>query len=48
MPPDPPTAFLVSQSALNLFCRKNIRLQKCGNYGSPLISRYATALKTII
>ena len=42
MPPDPPIAF-VSQSASNLFCRKKIRLKKCGNCGSPFkISRYAT------
>ena len=28
MSPDPPRAYLVSQSALNLFCRKKIRLKK--------------------
>ena len=32
MPPDPPTAFLVSQSASNLFCRKKYAWKKCGNY----------------
>ena len=35
MPPDPPRAFLVSQSASNLFCRKKILLKKCGNYAAP-------------
>ena len=44
MPPDPPRPFLVSQSASNLFCRKNT-LKKCGNYAPPpfKISRSATA-----
>ena len=48
-PPDPPSPFLVSQSASNLFRRKKNALEKCENYGplSPLfkISRYATGSK---
>ena len=34
MPPDPPRAFFVSQSILNLFCRKNA-LEKCGKSWPP-------------
>ena len=43
MPLDPPRAFFVSQSVLNLFCRKNA-LEKCGkSWPSPFeISHYAT------
>ena len=51
MPPDSLRAFLVSQSASNLFYRKKkIRLKKCGNYGPSLpfkISCYATATNGI-
>ena len=42
MPPDPSRAFLVSQSASNLFCRKKIRLKKCGSYGPSLLKFLAT------
>ena len=44
MLPDPPRAFLVFQSVLNLFCRKKIRLKKVEIMPSPpfKISRYAT------
>ena len=41
MLPDPLKAFVVTQSALNLFC-----LKKCGNYGlSPLLKLLATPLR---
>ena len=45
MSPDPPKAFLVSQSAWNLLCRKETRWKKCGNYAPPPFktSRYAIA-----
>ena len=43
MPPDPPRAFLASQSASNLFCSK--RLKKMWKLCPPFkISRYATGL----
>ena len=44
MPPDPPRAFLVSQSFSNLFCRKKNALKKYGNYGFPLLKFLATPL----
>ena len=41
MPPDPHGAFLVSQSALDLFCRKNTP-KKMWKFRPPFkISRYA-------
>ena len=45
MPPDLPRAFLVSQSASNLICRKNNALEKMWKLCPPPpfeISRYAT------
>ena len=43
MPPDPLRAFCVSQSVLNLFCRKNA-LEKCGKSWPPVFETcyYAT------
>ena len=55
MPPNPPKAFLVSQSASNLFCRKKIRLKKVENMPpsffkfltTPLIGRFHYFLSII-
>ena len=44
MPRDPPRTFLVSQPALNLFCRKKMRLKRSNNYGLPLLKFLATPL----
>ena len=45
MPPDPPRVFFVSQSASNLFRRKNNTLKKMWKLCPPFkISRYATDL----
>ena len=46
MPPDPPSTFLVSQSASNLFSRKKNSLEKNVEIMPPSfkISRYATAM----
>ena len=42
MPPDPPRALLVSQSASNLFCQKTIRLTEMWKLWPPFnVSRYA-------
>ena len=44
MPPDPPRAFLVSQSASNLFCRKNTPTKMWKLWPPHFkVSRYATA-----
>ena len=43
VPPDPPRAFFVSQSILNLFCRKNA-LEKCGKSWPPLWKFLTTPL----
>ena len=39
MPPDPPRGFFVSQSVLNLFCRK-MRLKNVENHGLPLLKLF--------
>ena len=44
MPPDPPKAFLVSQSASNLLCRKKLRLKKHWKLWSLLLKFLATPL----
>ena len=44
MPPDPPRAFLVSQSAPNLLCRKKFTLEKNVEIMAPFLKFLATPL----